>query len=247
MTKEYVNEHILKLYMCMHRNLVVQGQKVPELRDEFNSLLEHYNYLLNEQKFHKKNAEVQKTFGQLLEISVQLYPTQQEMAELYDMFTEISKRCVNIYGKKRGFDYKEISGICWERWSRYCNNFDPFKVSEISGKKINAFAYTTQIIKNIIFEFTNLENKQLNVKTAIIQDLGSLEEEDHCYEFDDNFDDEIVAIIKSQLPKYNDLKTALLSISKENDLEPELIIQAILNHNELDNLKQMLNSSKWEF
>lgn len=56
---------------------------------------------------------------------------------------------------------------------KYCHNFDHTKVSEISKREVNAFAYISQIIHNSIIYIINIKNKEnQDLKNRIDEEIS---------------------------------------------------------------------------
>jgi hypothetical protein len=67
------------------------------------------------------------------------------------------------------YTFKEdMKGLGIEYVLKYCNNFDPYKTSKISGQSVSAFAYISTIIFNGIIQVINTFNKeQEKIKSQI--------------------------------------------------------------------------------
>ena len=69
------------------------------------------------------------------------------------------------------YTFKEdMKGLGIEYVLKYCNNFDPYKTSKLSGQPVSAFAYISTIIFNGIIQVINAFNKEREKMKAQIQE-----------------------------------------------------------------------------
>ena len=73
------------------------------------------------------------------------------------------------------YTFKEdMKGLGIEYVLKYCNNFDPYKTSKISGQSVSAFAYISTIIFNGIIQVINSFNREQEKMKAQIQERQKL-------------------------------------------------------------------------
>jgi len=90
----------------------------------------------------------------------------------------------------------EMKGLGVEYVLKYCNNFDPYKTSKISGQSVSAFAYISTIIFNGIIQVINSFNREQEKIKKQIQEKQKLihrdpNESTYQPEFEDILYDEI--------------------------------------------------------
>jgi len=69
---------------------------------------------------------------------------------------------------------EEMKSLGIEYVIKYCNNFNPYKTSSISGQSVSAFAYISTIIFNGIIQVINAFNKEQEKMKAQIQERQKL-------------------------------------------------------------------------
>ena len=273
---QYVNEHMLSILMSMFRNWDSQAHPSIIFQDNFKEARAAYEtfkatYIqAQEEGFDKRSQRIQVPFMQMLEISGKVYPTNKEIEELYSMISLISNRCVGLYARNKGIESDDIVSTSFERWIKYRHNFDPLKRSKISGTRVNAFAYMTQLIKNTIFEASNKIKKQrmleerlrndmtLNesLTTATITVSKPLSDEDGSASnvqtfstLDDqasNLDSDIIRCLMQKAHNFTSLKYLILEVEKEGFTKDE-IFKVIDSYGLLEGLQEVICKNVWAF
>jgi asparagine N-glycosylation enzyme membrane subunit Stt3 len=95
-----------------------------------------------------------------------------------------------------------MKGLGIEYVLKYCNNFDPYKTSKLSGQSVSAFAYISTIIFNGIIQVINAFSKEQEKMKAQIQ------EKQKMFHKDPNE--------STYIPEYEDIKYKNISLSYEN-------------------------------
>lgn len=273
---QYVNEHMLSILMSMFRNWDGSAHKSIIFRDDYKEARAKYEILKAEyiactkEGHDKRSQKIQVPFMQMLELSSKVYPTDKEITELYNMITLISNRCVGVYGRNKGIEADDIISTSFERWIKYRHNFDPLKRSKISGTRVNAFAYMTQLIKNTIFEASNKIKKQKMLEERLRGDmmlhesLGSatitiakpLSDEDqsqgNTISFSTmegqpiNLDSDIIRCLMHKAHNFNNLKLLILEVEKEGFTREE-IFKVIDEYGLMGALQDVINRNIWAF
>lgn len=155
MSNEYINEHELALMLSIGRNHRVFGEPARPTSEEnraiFDEAYSKYQQYMEEFNGNKLNPLVQENFLKALEISPYVEPTKEEIERIYELILLLSRRCLRTFGRNSHLSEDELGSLTFERWVRYRENFNPLKHSEVTGSRVNAFAYMTQVIKNVIF------------------------------------------------------------------------------------------------
>lgn len=274
---QYVNEHMLSVLMSMFRNYDGEAHKSIQFREDFKA--QRVKFLKAKEEYlqalvdgnDKRSSRVQTAFMEMLTLSGTVYPNDEEISELFHMIKLISERCIQVYGRNRPIESDDVVSSTFERWLKYRHNFDPLKRSVISGQRVNAFAYMTQIIKNTIFEMVNKHKKQqlleeklkgdmflfestapVNPVTPAMQndaDNGENLERGRDFAIEANLDDEESEIIKLLMERVN-LHTSmekLVSDIAEEGYLPDEIISAISTFGLMEPLKDVIAKNKWAF
>lgn len=274
---DYVNEHMLSVLMSMFRNWDGNAPKdiqfredFKEARAKFNLALVGYTSLLAS-GCDKRQPRTQKAFMKMLVLSGSVYPNDKEIAELYNYIRLMCRGCLGTYARNRYLDLDDIVSSTFERWMKYCHNFDPLKRSQISGARVNAFAYMTQIIKNTIFETINKQNRQWEINETLkgeillnesIEEVVTRPTELHDGDGDSGvvidaivsaaenmkpvWDAEIVRCLVERAHLFMDLKDLISNITREGYTEEE-IFRTISTHDLLDPLSYIIRKNMWAF
>lgn len=272
---QYVNEHMLSVLMSMFRNYDGKAHKSIQFREDyknqrvlFESAKAEYLTAMAEGA-DKRSARVQTAFMEMLNLSGTVYPNDKEIAELYHMIQLISERCIQIYGRNRAIEVDDVVSSTFERWLKYRHNFDPLKRSVISGQRVNAFAYMTQIIKNTIFEMVNKHKKQQLLEEKLrgdmilyesssvspltpampLSDETSMLERGMDFAIEANLDDsesEIIKLLMERVVNHTDMQKLILDIAGEGYDQDE-IISAISNFDLMKPLQDVMAKNKWTF
>lgn len=178
---DYVDEHHLSIAMAMFKNWDGHLPKSALFQDPWKISRAKYDLArakydsLRSEGLDKRNQDVQKAFLEALTLSIDVFPNDKEIGDLYHMMKLICSRCIHIYGRNYNLELDEVIGVTFERWIKYRHNFDPLKRSDISGTRVNAFAYMTQIIKNTIYELVNKANAKAALEEKLRGDLALYE------------------------------------------------------------------------
>lgn len=274
---DYVNEHALAMSMAMFKNWdghlpksIVFEEPWKTQRAKYTIARAKYDSLLKS-GLDKRNQEVQKAFLEALELSTGVFPTDNEVGELYFMMRSICSGCIPTYGRNYNLDIDDVVGITFERWIKYRHNYDPFKKSEISGTRVNAFAYMTQVIKNTIYELVNKANTKAALEEKLrgeiqlyesynpseagknpeVNESGESEEskgKDYIskdsVETKEYTDSQIIKIIMERVPYHNEIVTLILEIESLGYTRDE-IFSCIGEYSLLEPLEDVLVKNKW--
>lgn len=246
MAQEYINEHELALMLSIGRNCRTFGEPkrvtTLEAREVFDESLAGYIEALQKANGDKRNPLVQENFKRALEVSANVEPNEKEIARVYELLVLLSRRCLRTFGRNSPISEDELGSLAFERWVRYRENFDPTKKSQVSGVRVNAFAYMTQVIKNIIFEVFNKSKKETSTETlspAVLDDIeddGMLQELEECRDM----------LIK-ECEKCTEFSSCLLNIAKKYGIEPEIIIKTVMFYDLRPQMEQIILNNKWDF
>lgn len=272
---QYVNEHMLSVLMSMFRNYDGKAHKSIQFREDykyqrvlFESAKAEYLKAL-ESGADKRSTTVRTAFMEMLNLSGTVYPTDKEIAELYHMIQLISERCIQIYGRNHAIEADDVASSTFERWLKYRHNFDPLKRSVISGQRVNAFAYMTQIIKNTIFEMVNKNKKQMALEEKLRGDMVLYEsstsspltpafpmsdetsnlERGMDFAIEANLDDsesEIIKLLVERAVNHTDMGKLILDITSEGYTQDE-VISAISEFGLMKPLQDVMAKNKWTF
>lgn len=264
---QYVNEHMLSVLMSVFRNYDGSAPKNIAYREEFKVARAKfeiakaaYTQCIQEGN-DKRSQKVQKAFIEMLELSKFVYPNDAEIAELFNMICLIAERCVLTFGgRNKGIDVDDISATSFERWLKYRHNFDPLKRSEISGQRVNAFAYMTQLVKNTVFEASNKIKRQRELEERLKGDILLYESLEHNESIEDEANlvetaqtvevqyecSEIIKLLMERAHLFTDIKKLILSIVDEG-FDLEHITGTIDEYNLYDPIKEVLIKKSWEF
>lgn len=246
MATDYINEHELALLLSVCRNCKKFGEPPRELSQEhrkiFDENVEGYFHAMEKTKGDKRNAKVQEHFKAALESSPFCEPTDGELSRLYELVVLLAKRCLRTFSRNSPLNEDELGSIVFARWIRYRENFDPLKKSKISGLRVNAFAYMTQVIKNVIYEEYNKTTREMSSELLPpnvihdIEDPNELQELEECRN----------TLIKESLRCY-DFAKCLRGVSEKYELSPDIIIKTIIFYDLRPEIEKNIQNNVWDF
>jgi hypothetical protein len=139
-------------------------KKLIELQSEYEK--SSNPSLLNE----IKECEISR--NQLLEKGADANYSRQKFGEIVILISDnlLKKPCFRNYSENWTEDFK--SNAIYKIF-KYINNFDPEKISKITGKKISSFAYLTQIT---YMAFIEVINKRKNDSSEIMENMIPLQD-----------------------------------------------------------------------
>lgn len=246
MASEYINEHELALMLSIGRNCRNFGEPArectAEAREIFDEAYSNYKKYMQEFKGNKTNPLVQENFKKALEVSPYVEPTPREVARTYELILLLSRRCLRTFGRNSHLSEDELGSLTFERWVRYRENFDPLKRSEISGNRVNAFAYLTSVTKNIIFGEFHQRNKEVSSEDVPDGVLGSLVDESNLQELE-----ECKNMLLKESLKCSDFEKCLKNIARKYEMEPNLIIKTIVFYDLKPQIEANILDNKWDF
>lgn len=242
---DYINEHELALMLSIGRNCRKFGEPVRELtqvsRQEFDKNYQEYQVLIEEGR-DKRDSKVQECFKNALWHSQFAEPTEDEIARVYELLVLLSRRCIHTFSRNSHLTEDELGSLAFERWIRYRENFNPLRKSEITDNRVNAFAYMTQVIKNIIYEEFNKVNKETSSEILPPGVLHSIEDTSEFSELEECRD----MLIKESL-RCTNLETCLKNIAKKYEMDPSVIIKTITVFSLLPQIEQNILENVWDF
>lgn len=246
MATEYINEHELSLILSIGRNCRNFGEPARPTTDEarkiFDEAYTKYQEYMQEFKGNKQNPLVQENFKKALEVSPYVEPTADEISRAYELILLLSRRCLRTFGRNSHLSEDELGSLTFERWVRYRENFDPLKRSDISGNRVNAFAYMTQVIKNVIFEEYNKKRKEVSDEEIPASAIHNIEDESELAELEECRD-----MLLKECERCIRFDTCLLNIVKKYELDPSIIIKTIIFFDLRPILEQKILENKWDF
>lgn len=246
MASEYINEHELALMLSIGRNCRNFGEPARECTDEarkiFDEAYVNYKKYMLEYKGNKTNPLVQENFKKALEISPYVEPTQREVARAYELILLLCRRCLRTFGRNSHLSEDELGSLAFERWVRYRENFDPLKRSEITGHRVNAFSYLTQVVKNILYGEFHKHNKEVSDDDVPDGILSSLVDESILQELE-----ECKNMLLKESLKCSDFEKCLKNIARKYEMEPNLIIKTIVFYDLKPQLEANILENKWDF
>lgn len=269
---DYVDEHYLSIAMTMFKNWdghlpksIIFEDPWKINRARYDLALAKYESLRNE-GLDKRNQEVQKAFTEALTLAIGVFPNDKEIGELYRMMKSICSRCIPIYGRNYNLELDDVIGITFERWIKYKHNFDPLKRSEISGTRVNAFAYMTQLIKNTIYELVNKANAKASLEEKLRGDMALYESfnpvtptifsddennqnqkdyvSNETAETKDYQDSHIIRVIMERVSNHNRLTDLIMEIETTGYTRDE-ILTCIGEYDLLEPLNEILTRNIW--
>ena len=251
MASEYINEHELALMLSIGRNCKSFGEPARECTSEsreiFDTAYSDYKKYMAVFKGNKQNAQVQESFKRALEVSPYVEPTDKEIARVYELILLLARRCLRTFGRSSPLREDELGSLVFERWVRYRENFDPLKSSEISGSRVNAFAYLTQVTKNCIYGEYNKNRRELQEEVSLdvahvaqgvheVQDNSELQELEYCRQL----------LLKESL-RCVEFSSCLLNIARKYEISPHIIIKAIIFFDLKPQIEANILNNKWDF
>lgn len=246
MASEYINEHELALMLSIGRNCRNFGEPARECTEEarkiFDEAYQNYKKYMQEFKGNKSNPLVQENFKKALEVSPYVEPTQHEVARAYELILLLCRRCLRAFGRNSHLSEDELGSLAFERWVRYRENFDPLKRSAISGNRVNAFAYLTSVVKNIIYGEYHQHNKEVSSDEVPEGVLGSLVDSSILGELEECKD----LLLKESL-KCTDFEKCLKNIAKKHEIEPSIIIKTVVFYDLKPKIDANILANKWDF
>jgi hypothetical protein len=116
--------------------------------------------------------ECENSRNQLLEKGADANYSRQKFGEIVILINDnlLKKPCFRNYSENWTEDFK--SNAIYKIF-KYINNFDPEKISKITGKKISSFAYLTQIT---YMAFIEVINKRKNDNSEIMENMIPLQD-----------------------------------------------------------------------
>lgn len=270
---DYVDEHHLSIAMAMFKNWdgfaskdIIFQEPWKTQRAKYDLARARYDALIKE-GLDKRNQKVQEAFMESLTLAISVYPNEKEIAHLYKMMRLICSRCINLFGRNYNFELDDILGATFERWLKYRYSFEPLKRSEISGTRVNAFAYMTQMIKNTIYEFVNKANakaaleEKLRGEVALFEsfipltmpvDIDEEQSDSKDYvspesvESQDFQDSDIIGILMKKVTAHTILKELILDVETTGYSEEE-ILNVISGYDLMKPLEDVLSKNRWAF
>lgn len=260
---DYVNEHILTCLMSMFKNYDGQAHQSIRFREDFKKYRPDFDLARQEYEnclangLDKWNSKTQAAFKEMLNLSGKVYPTDAEISELYESIRLISNRCIRVYGKFHDIDADDVAASTFERWLKYRHNFDPLKISVISGTRVNAFAYMTQIIKNSIYENVNRNNRDKEIRDRLMENhalLESLEDNPSDNKPKSNIrlseleEREIISLIVKESPNFTSVKKLISGVAEKfKDYSAAEVTEVILKNGLLSPLEDTMVTNKWKW
>lgn len=269
---DYVNEHELSILMAMFKNWDGHAPKTlifeePHKlnRSKYDLAKAAYDACIKE-GLDKRNPKVQEAFLDALNLCLPVIPNDKEIALLYRMMRLICARCIPIYGRNYNLELDDIAGTLFERWIKYRHNFDPLKRSEISGLRVNAFAYMTQMTKNTIYEFVNKANARQSLEEKLRGEMALFESSspitpikgpewssDDQKDFvsdisvgDDYVEADIIRLLIQKAPAHTKLNDLVLDVEASGFTRGE-IVSCIGEYELLEALEHVLTTNRWAF
>lgn len=245
MAIEYINEHELALMLSIGRNCRKFGEPARQCsiqnREIFDDAYEKYKQFMIEFKGNKQNPLIQENFKRALEVSPYVEPTDKEIARVYELILLLSRRCLRTFGRSSPLSEDELGSLVYERWVRYRENFDPLKRSDVSGNRVNAFAYLTQVVKNVIFGEYNKNKREVTdeIPASVIHEIEDeceLQELEDCRQL----------LLKESL-RCTEFETCLLNIAKKYEIEPRIIIKTVIFYDLRPQIEANILDNKWDF
>lgn len=263
---DYINEHELAILLSCGRNFegddnivnLHESYKIKvyktdedckEKQDKLDALLAEYDAAFKAADGNKLDKEVQRIFKLCMDQALITYPTDKHLERLYVLLRNLSERCLATFGRTIGVHTDEFTSILFERWIKYRYNFDPSRTSKISGSRVNAFAYMTQVAKNVVFEI--FQKNKNNVAIEGSEFLGNvISTEDSGFEQSEFTNDELFEtreILIKEATKCLDFEKCLRRVKEKHDLSTDLIIETIMFFDMQEQLKTIINQNRWDF
>lgn len=149
MKHDYTNETELKSFLIREKNRKLNLKPCSiTLNHEINNLINRFK---NGEK-NLKDSIIEKSF----ETAIDDYSH-----EVFGSIVILMIRKILTKPNFSGYTWTEdfISDSCY-RVFKYLHNFEPSKISKISGQSVNAFAYVSQIIHNSIVAIIKQKQKE---------------------------------------------------------------------------------------
>lgn len=246
MAQNYINEHELALMLSIGRNCKKFGEPkracTQEAREIFDTSLSGYFEALEKANGDKRNPLVQSNFKRALEVSAFVEPSDREIARVYELLVLLSRRCLRTFGRNSPLSEDELGSLAYERWVRYRENFDPTKKSDVSGLRVNAFAYLTQVVKNIIFEQFNKLKRETSTETLPPSFLEDIEDDSLLQELE-----ECRELILKESERCVEFDTCLRNIAAKHEIDPNIIIKTVMFYELIPQIKNNILHNKWDF
>lgn len=253
---DYINEHTMSILMAMFKNWDGDAPKDIQFKEPWKSSRARYELAkatydsLIAEGVDKRNQKVQTVFMEMLTLASTVYPNNQEIAELYRMIGLIAYRCLPKYGGSYGIEADDIHSTTFERWIKYRHNFDPFRRSEVSGLRVNAFAYMTQMVKNTIFEYANKAKRAIELEErlkgdsylyeSMVQDFLNKNSEEALL----NLDSEVVKLLVEKVVNHKSITTLIREIETLG-YSFEEVSRVIGDFGLLEPLQEVLHRNRW--
>lgn len=246
MASEYINEHELALMLSIGRNCRNFGEQKRECTEEarktFDEAYSNYKKYMKEFKGNKQNPLVQSSFKKALEVSSFVEPTQREVARVYELIILLCRRCLRTFGRNSHLSEDELGSLTFEQWVRYRENFNPLKISEISGNRVNAFSYMTQVTRNVIYGEYNKHNREVSDEEVPQGVLSNIEDESNLQELE-----ECKQMILKESLKCTDFSKCLKNIARKYEVEPNIIIKTVVFFDLKPQIEANILANKWDF
>lgn len=246
MSNEYINEHELSLMLSIGRNCRNFGEPARECtkqhRKIFDEAYANYKKYMQEFNGNKLNPKVQESFLKALESSPFVEPTKGEVERVYELILLLSRRCLRTFGRNSHLSEDELGSLTFERWVRYRENFDPLKQSEVSGNRVNAFAYMTQVIKNVIFGEYHKHKKEVSdedIPDSVLTDIAA---DDTIKELE-----ECKNMILKESERCTEFETCLRNIARKYEVDPGIIVKTIIFYDLRPDIELNILNNKWDF
>jgi len=225
----YTSELELKSLLIRLKNRNKHLNYSQKYNTKINNYIKLYNKINNKKYNNEMNTKKNRIKSKLLNTIIQLSEKTEIDHDSNERFGTIILLMIKAILTKpnfSGYTYKtDFYSDAIYKILRYLHNFDHTLISKISGKKVNAFAYISQIIFNSIIYIINTKKKERdNIKkqidnTIISNNINIHKNHNNKSTIDsDIFEKEIVKEYKLSLK--DDLLQKIKDISLENkDLE----------------------------
>ena len=154
-------------------------EKIRTVDKKLNELQLEYERLSNPTLLDEIK-EYEDSRNQLLEKGADANYSRQRFGEIVILINDklLKKPCFRNYSENWTEDFK--SNAIYKIF-KYINNFDPEKISKITGKKISSFAYLTQITYMAFIEVINKRKNDTNDLMENMIPLQDLKPEHYVY------------------------------------------------------------------
>lgn len=177
----YIDEDELKAEICK----VQMTQKINNLLKEQNKLKQYAKYKWELDEINVLEEQIQN----LLEKGADpQYSTNKFGGMVMLLLQRIATK-----GNFAGYSWKdEFFGDATEKIIKYLHNFDPTKISVVTGQPVKAFAYLTQIINMSFIHIINKHNDEIEIMKNNMPLLESTFKQEDILKHTNNSIDDIV-------------------------------------------------------